>query len=73
VPDIQQRTPDAPALNDGRGLAERKSNPQRGACQTPEKGFIKLVRHADEPRVLQLTGNPADPSDYPNADESALA
>ena len=71
--DVQQRTPEAPALNGrGGGLAERGSNPQRGACQTPGKGFTKLIRHADEPQMLQSTGNPADSSAYPNADESAL-
>ena len=70
--DFQQRTPEAPVLNDGGGLAERGENPQRGACQTPAKGFTKLIRHADEPQMLQSTGNPADSSAYPNADESAL-
>ena len=54
--DVQQRTPEAPALNGrGGGLAERGSNPQRGACQTLGKGFTKLIRHADEPQMLQST------------------
>jgi transposase len=35
-------------------------------------GFTKLIRHADAPQMLQSTGNPADSSAYPNADESAL-
>jgi Sulfatase len=39
---------------------------------TPGKGFTKLNRHAAEPQMLQSTGNPADSSAYPNADESAL-
>jgi hypothetical protein len=35
-------------------------------------GFTKLIRHADGPQMLQSTGNPADSSAYPSADESAL-
>ena len=37
-----------------------------------EKGPTKLIRHADEPQMLQSTGNPADSSAYPNTDEAAL-
>jgi uncharacterized protein (DUF433 family) len=36
-------------------------------------GFTKLIQHADGPQMLQSTGNTADSSAYPSADESALS